>query len=138
MAEQQISRFDSRRLIDNREMRIFLSSTFSDMQQEREALIKTFQSLKIEAIRRNVTLSVLDLRWGVTDDEARSGKVLSVCLEEIEHSHPFFIGLLGSCYGSSPDISGTKVTCCSRSFDSCVSTSKVRMESISSPKRSIR
>ena len=105
MAEQQISRFDSRRLIDNREMRIFLSSTFSDMQQEREALIKTFQSLKIEAIRRNVTLSVLDLRWGVTDDEARSGKVLSVCLEEIEHSHPFFIGLLGSCYGSSPDIS---------------------------------
>ena len=105
MAEQKISRFDSQRLINNRELRIFLSSTFTDMQQERKALIKTFQTLKIESIKRNVTLSVLDLRWGVTDEEACTGKVLSVCLEEIEHSHPFFIGLLGNCYGSSPDIS---------------------------------
>ena len=105
MADLQISRFDSQRLIDNREVRIFLSSTFTDMQQERNALLKTFDSLKIEANRRNVTFSVLDLRWGVTDEEARSGKVLSVCLEEIEHSHPFFIGLLGSRYGTAPDIS---------------------------------
>ena len=73
------------------------------MQQERTALIKTFDTLKIVANRRNITLSVLDLRWGVTEEESRSGKVLSVCLEEIEHSHPFFIGLLGSRYGTSPD-----------------------------------
>ncbi len=103
MVNQQNSRFDSRRLIDNREVRIFLSSTFSDMQQERTALLKTFDTLKIEANRRNITLSVVDLRWGVTEEESRSGKVLSVCLEEIEHSHPFFIGLLGSRYGTSPD-----------------------------------
>lgn len=105
MKIRQTSRFDSRHLIENREMRIFLSSTFSDMAQERQALIKTFEMLKIEANRRNVTLCVLDLRWGVTEDESRSGKVLSVCLEEIEHSHPFFIGLLGNRYGSSPNIS---------------------------------
>ena len=102
MVDHQNSRFDSRRLIDNREVRIFLSSTFSDMQQERTALIKTFDTLKIVANRRNITLSVIDLRWGVTEEESRSGKVLSVCLEEIEHSHPFFIGLLGSRYGTSP------------------------------------
>lgn len=105
MDEQQFSRFDSQRLIDNREMRIFLSSTFSDMDAERTALIKTFDTLKIEANQRNVTLSVVDLRWGVTEEEARSGKVLSVCFEEIEHSHPFFIGLLGSRYGTSPSLS---------------------------------
>ena len=102
MVDHQNSRFDSRRLIDNSEVRIFLSSTFSDMQQERTALIKTFDTLKIVANRRNITLSVIDLRWGVTEEESRSGKVLSVCLEEIEHSHPFFIGLLGSRYGTSP------------------------------------
>lgn len=97
------TRFDSHRLIENRQIRIFLSSTFSDMQEERSALVKTFEKLKVSAARRNVTLSLLDLRWGVTDEEARSGKVISVCLNEIEHSHPFFIGLLGNRYGYAPD-----------------------------------
>ena len=91
--------------IENREISIFLSSTFSDMDAERSALIKTFYTSKFEALKYNVTLSVLDLRWGVTDEESRSGKVLSVCLNEIEHSRPFFIGLLGSRYGYSPKIS---------------------------------
>lgn len=93
------SSFDKNRLIENRQILIFLSSTFSDMQEERSALVKSFEKLKLAAARRNVTLSLLDLRWGVTDEEARSGKVISVCLNEIEHSHPFFIGLLGNRYG---------------------------------------
>lgn len=72
------------------------------MQEERDALIKTFEMLKIEAAKRNVSLSVVDLRWGVTEEESKSGKVISVCLEEIEHSHPFFIGILGNNYGTAP------------------------------------
>ena len=97
------TRFNKDTLIDNRQIRIFLSSTFADMQEERSALVKTFNKLKIEAAQRNVTLSLLDLRWGVTESEARSGKVVSLCLKEIEHSHPFFIGILGDRYGTSPD-----------------------------------
>ena len=97
------TRFDSNRLIENRQIRIFLSSTFSDMQDERSALVKIFEKMKVTAARRNVTLSLLDLRWGVTDDEARSGKVISVCLHENEHSHPFFIGMLGNRYGYAPE-----------------------------------
>lgn len=108
LTEHIASRFDSRRLIENREMRFFLSSTFADMDAERSELVKTFETLKEEASRRNVTMSLIDLRWGVTDEEARSGKVLSVCLNEIEYSHPFFIGLLGHHYGTSPDISVLK------------------------------
>ena len=103
--KEQQSRFDSQRSIENRQIRIFLSSTFSDMQEERDALVKIFNSLKVEANKRNVNLSVVDLRWGVTDEEARTGKVISVCLNEIEHSHPFFIGMLGSRYGYAPDLS---------------------------------
>jgi len=79
-----------------------LSSTFFDMEAERSALVKRFNKLKLEANRRNVSLSLLDLRWGVTEEETRTGKVLSVCLNEIENSHPFFIGLLGSRYGYAP------------------------------------
>ena len=104
MDQQTYSRFESH-LIENREVRIFLSSTFSDMKAERSALVKRFNKLKLEANRRNVSLSLLDLRWGVTDEEARTGKVLSVCLNEIENSHPFFIGLLGSRYGYAPKMS---------------------------------
>ena len=82
---------------------IFLSSTFSDMQEERSELVKTFEMLKVEAAKRNVSLSVVDLRWGVTEEEAKTGKVISVCLNEIENSHPFFIGILGNNYGTAPN-----------------------------------
>lgn len=98
------TRFDNH-LIDNRQIRIFLSSTFSDLQKERDALIQTFELLKVEAAKRNVSLSVVDLRWGVTEEEAKSGKVISVCLNEIENSHPFFIGILGNNYGTAPKLS---------------------------------
>jgi len=102
MEHKRNCRLDNR-LIENRQVRIFLSSTFSEMQEERDALVQTFEMLKIEAAKRNVSLSVVDLRWGVTEEEAKSGKVISVCLNEIENSHPFFIGLLGSNYGTAPE-----------------------------------
>ena len=95
------SRFNTH-LIEERQVRIFLSSTFSDMQKERSELVKIFEYLKVEAAKRNVTLSVVDLRWGITKEESQSGKVISICLEEIEHSHPFFIGILGNNYGTAP------------------------------------
>lgn len=103
--KEYMGRFNSCKALDNRQIRFFLSSTFADMQEERDALIKTFNSLKVEANKRNVALSIVDLRWGVTEEESKSGKVISVCFNEIEHSHPFFIGLLGSRYGYTPELS---------------------------------
>ena len=81
-------------------MPVFISSTFQDMQEERDALIKkTFPRLKLFAAQRMVTLTPIDLRWGVTEREAKSGKVLELCLNEIERCQPFFIGILGARYG---------------------------------------
>lgn len=97
-------RFESH-LIENCEVRIFLSSTFSDMDMERTALVRLFHKLRLEANKRCASLSLIDLRWGVTSEESRTGKVLSVCLNEIENSHPFFIGLLGNRYGFTPEAS---------------------------------
>ena len=51
----EAKRFDNH-LIDNRQVRIFLSSTFSDMQEERDALVKIFNTLKIEAAKRDVVV----------------------------------------------------------------------------------
>lgn len=87
-----------------REIRVFISSTFRDMQPERNHLVsKIFPRLREIAMERSVSFIAVDLRWGVTDEEAHSGKVIEICLNEIEESQPFFIGLLGNRYGWVPD-----------------------------------
>ena len=92
-----------------RQMPVFISSTFQDMHDERDALIKkTFPKLKVFASQRMVTLTPIDLRWGVTEKEAKSGKVLELCLNEIERCQPFFIGILGTRYGWCPQLEDLK------------------------------
>ena len=87
----------------SRNIRIFISSTFQDMQSERDMLVtKVFPRLRQIAYERNVTLTEVDLRWGITEEEAKSSKVVEICLDEIRNSHPFFIGLLGERYGWCP------------------------------------
>ena len=90
-------------LIDNRHIRLFISSTFQDMKDERSYLMtQTFPLLRKLAAERNVTLTELDLRWGITEDEAKNGKVVDICLREVENSIPFFIGIIGNRYGWIP------------------------------------
>ena len=94
---------DQGNLIDNRTIRVFISSTFQDMQDERTELIrKTFPRLREMAARRDVTLTEVDLRWGITQEESESGKVMEICLREVENSIPFFIGIIGNRYGWVP------------------------------------
>ena len=91
-------------LIENRQIRVFISSTFQDMQDERDYLMKrTFPMLRKLAAERDVTLTELDLRWGITEEEAKTGKVVEICLREIENSIPFFIGIIGNRYGWVPE-----------------------------------
>ncbi len=77
--------------LEDRVIRVFISSTFSDMGAERDVLVKSvFPRLAAVAAKRDVTVVPLDLRWGITDDMARSGRVIETCLNEIVHSRPFF------------------------------------------------
>ena len=93
----------SNNLIENRTVRVFISSTFQDMQDERTELIrKTFPQLQQMAAGRDVTLTEVDLRWGITEEESKSGKVIDICFKEIENSIPFFIGIIGNRYGWIP------------------------------------
>lgn len=56
----------------SRNIRIFISSTFQDMQSERDMLVnKVFPRLRQIAYERNVTLTEVDLRWGITEEEAK-------------------------------------------------------------------
>ena len=89
---------------DARVVRVFISSTFRDMQAEREELVKRiFPQLRKLCDQRGVVWGEVDLRWGITQEEAERGEVLSICLAEIERCRPYFIGLLGERYGWVPD-----------------------------------
>lgn len=90
-------------LIKNRHIRLFISSTFEDMQDERNYLMRrTFPKLQLMAAERNVMLTAIDLRWGITKEEAENGRVIDACFKEIENSIPFFIGIIGNRYGWCP------------------------------------
>ena len=85
---------------DPRTLRIFISSTFRDMHAERELLVKrVFPDLRRVCADRFVTFTEVDLRWRITEEQAAEGQVLPICLDEIERSRPYFIGLLGERYG---------------------------------------
>ena len=92
-----------------RTISIFVSSTFIDMDLERDYLrdiiLKELQE-KYEPLRVNIQL--IDLRWGIStqhiaSEDEREQTILQVCLDEINRSKPFFISLLGGRYGWIPD-----------------------------------
>lgn len=87
-----------------RVVRVFVSSTFRDMHAEREELVKrVFPQLRRLCEERGVTWGEVDLRWGVPDEARAEGRVLPICLEEIQRCRPYFIALLGERYGWVPD-----------------------------------
>src|ERR1035437_6366744 len=86
-------------------IRVFISSTFRDMHAERDYLSRlVFPELRSRCQKRGAEFIGLDLRWGVTEEEARREGALKICLDEIERCRPFFVCLLGSRYGWVPPL----------------------------------
>jgi tetratricopeptide (TPR) repeat protein len=87
------------------ELRVFISSTFRDMQDEREHLIKKiFPEIRALCRERGVAFTEVDLRWGLTEENQVQGQVIRTCLEEIDRCRPYFVGITGSRYGYVPSI----------------------------------
>jgi hypothetical protein len=88
---------------ETRAVRVFVSSTFLDMQIERDLLVKeAFPELRVRFRARGVELLEVDLRWGVTEEQSRNRETLPILLAEIDRCRPYFIGLLGDRYGWIP------------------------------------
>jgi hypothetical protein len=83
---------------------IFISSTFNDMHAERDYLVKrVFPELQDWCERRRLRLVDIDLRWGVTEQDATHNKnVVKVCLSRIDDCRPFFLCFLGQRRGWVP------------------------------------
>ena len=84
----------------SRHLKIFISSTFNDMHDERQKLISNvFIKFRKLAKQRGVEVTEIELRTGVTD---ATGHIAKVCLEQVDRcidSPIFFLGMLGSSYG---------------------------------------
>ncbi len=70
------------------------------MQEER----RTLQSDVFPIVRRflwerGITFIDVDLRWGVTREEAEHGDVLGICLRAIDRCRPWILGLVDARYG---------------------------------------
>lgn len=87
---------------------VFISSTFKDMQAERDAIKKiTLPTVNTAARSHNDEFDFCDLRWGVDTAEMEtnegSKKVLEVCLDEIDRCQPPMVVMLGYRYGWIPN-----------------------------------
>jgi WD40 repeat protein len=99
------------RMVGSRKtFRIFVSSTFSDLKAERNALQQnesTFSRLRKLCNERGTHFQDIDLRWGVSEEAAINQQTTNICMGEIERCQiitprPNFIILLGDRYGWCP------------------------------------
>jgi hypothetical protein len=88
--------------------RVFVSSTFTDMVEERNKLQEfVFPRLRELAEDNNCRFQAIDLRWGVSEEASFDQQAMNICLKEIERSQsisprPNFIILLGDRFGWCP------------------------------------
>lgn len=96
MEQLALSRAENRSAI-----RLFISSTFADMQPERDC----FNDILVTKLRalcrdRGVSFFSVDLRWGVTGEDIANARLIPRCLNEVDKCRPFFLGIIGGRYGS--------------------------------------
>ena len=94
--------------LGTRTFRIFVSSTFTDLKEERNALQeRVFPRLKDYCKQRGTRFQAIDLRWGVSEEAGFDQQAINICLDEIDRCRktsprPNFIVLLGDRYGWQP------------------------------------
>jgi hypothetical protein len=89
-------------------IRVFVSSTFSDLKEERNALHRdVFPRLEHYCLVRGFQFQAIDLRWGVPGEAGRDHRTMQICFDELQRAQevsprPNFLVLLGDRYGWQP------------------------------------
>lgn len=87
-------------------IRFFISSTFRDMQGERDAIHRTmFPTIRKYGLDKGVNVDICDLRWGIDFDDNWSEEeaiqeIMKVCFKEVKDCKPHIISMIGDFYGS--------------------------------------
>jgi WD40 repeat protein len=91
-----------------RTFRLFVSSTFSDLKAERNALqAHVFPRLRRLCLLHDSRFQDIDLRWGVSQEAGLDQRTMRICLQEVARCQettprPNFVVLLGDRYGWRP------------------------------------
>jgi len=92
----------------SRTIRVFVSSTFSDMKVERDVLQRdVLPRIRQFCLSKGFRFQPIDLRWGVPEEAGRDNRTVRICLRELERCQaggpkPNFLILLGDRYGWCP------------------------------------
>ena len=79
---------------------VFLSSPFGGLEEERACFVEQYlPSLRTQCEDKGVALSLVDLRWGITEEQAARFETLEICLQEIDRCD-IFVGCYGARYGT--------------------------------------
>ncbi|KAJ3260400.1 hypothetical protein HK104_006873 [Borealophlyctis nickersoniae] len=93
---------------ERNEVRVFVSSTFTDTKHERNALMAdVYPYLQKVADALHLELNTVDMRWGVREEASNTHSTTKYCLKELEKcfrlsAGPAFLCLLGDKYGYRP------------------------------------
>ena len=87
-------------------IRFFISSTFKDMQVERDVIHKSvYPVIRQYGLEKGVSVDICDLRWGIDYDagwseEESIAEVMNVCFAEIRDCKPDIVAIIGNHYGT--------------------------------------
>uniref|UniRef100_A0A7S4H994 DUF4062 domain-containing protein n=2 Tax=Guillardia theta TaxID=55529 RepID=A0A7S4H994_GUITH len=109
------------------QIKVFNSSTFSDMHCERDYLNNfIYPAFREACSRRRIDFSWIDFRWGgVTEDDSKENKTILSCLKKIDECTlplhngvqvPLVVGLLGERCGWNPPPKGKDRTVAGKSY----------------------
>ncbi|XP_070570769.1 NACHT domain- and WD repeat-containing protein 1-like isoform X2 [Ptychodera flava] len=89
-------------------VRIFISSTFTDMAEERNKLMReAFPIIRTYCQSKGLEFEVVDMRWGIRDEASSDHMTSELCIREISNCQrlskgPNFVVFLGNKYGYRP------------------------------------
>ncbi|CAG2202121.1 unnamed protein product [Mytilus edulis] len=92
--------------MENTVVRVFFSSTFTDMTVDRNYLMKnSVPKIRQYCLKKNLDFQIIDYRWGVRDEASIDHSTNDIVLEEVEicklmSRGPYFVLFLGDKYGS--------------------------------------
>lgn len=116
---------------------IFISSTFIDMEVERDIIVNhIIPRLEENLTEYGVDINAVDLRWGINtldtplSDEERNEKILKVCLSEIDRCKPYFIGIVGNRIGWRPNLSQLNNYIAESDWKRCAKTLRLTRPSV--------
>jgi len=86
---------DTGKLKEPKTCRIFFSSPFGGMEEEREEFTrKYYPPIQHACSVKGVQFVAVDMRWGITSQAAENAQVINTCLREIDRSD-IFVGFFG-------------------------------------------